>query len=429
LKESVQEIAAEVIRGAGRQRAADAALREALKNRRDLAPWDATAVSRLVFTYYRWHGWLLDERGVDARMRLAQRLDARFQSNPNSFPPAELRARAVPAWTAEQMEMPDPWLRTLQTSPRLWLRAKHGQGRALAGKLGGATPGPLPDALAYAGDADLFQTPEFHAGEFEIQDIASQLVGWLCAPQPGETWWDACAGEGGKTLHLSDLMQNRGLIWASDRAAWRLQKLKRRAARAKAFNYRSALWDGGAKLPTKTKFDGALVDAPCSGVGTWQRNPHARWTTDLNDVEELAALQKQLLTHVAPNVKPGGKLFYSVCTLTRKETSEVAEAFSREHPEFEPLAVTLPAGETPARHSPRFESPNRESAGAPASAPALAVRRSKAGGDAGAPVHGEGSPGLSGSGVNVPSPTPTLTIWPQDWDGNGMFVAAWRRRK
>src|SRR6185295_17316743 len=128
-----------------------------------------------------------------------------------------------------------------------------------------------------------------------------------------------CAGEGGKTMHLSALMENKGLIWASDRAAWRLKNLKRRAARAKVFNFRSELWDGGAKLPTKTKFDGILVDAPCSGVGTWQRNPHARWTTTLDDVRELGAVQLQLLDRVAGSLKPEGRLIYSVCTLTRTE--------------------------------------------------------------------------------------------------------------
>src|SRR5436305_4189145 len=91
-----------------------------------------------------------------------------------------------------------------------------------------ATNNPtLANILRYDGEEDLFRTPEFHAGEFEIQDICSQLVGLLCAPKPGETWWDACAGEGGKTLHLSDLMENKGLIWACDRAEWRLQKLLR----------------------------------------------------------------------------------------------------------------------------------------------------------------------------------------------------------
>src|SRR5882672_1294244 len=103
-------------------------------------------------------------------------------------------------------------------------------------------------------------------------------------------------------------MQNKGLIWATDRAAWRLDSLKRRAARARIFNYRARLWDGGPKLPTKTKFDGVLLDAPCSGIGTWQRNPHARWTTTVDDLRELGELQRRLLSNVAPATQLGGKL-------------------------------------------------------------------------------------------------------------------------
>jgi 16S rRNA (cytosine967-C5)-methyltransferase len=177
------------------------------------------------------------------------------------------------------MAVSDDWLHSLQQEPRFGCAPSAVWRDAPAPAARHGTTRGLPDALVYAGETDLFRTPEFHAGEFEIQDIASQAVSWLCAPKPGETWWDTCAGEGGKLVHLSDLMQNKGLIWASDRAEWRLQTLKRRTARAKAFNYRAAPWDGGAKLPTKTKFDGILVDAPCSGLGTWQRNPHARWTT------------------------------------------------------------------------------------------------------------------------------------------------------
>jgi 16S rRNA (cytosine967-C5)-methyltransferase len=374
----IYQVVAEVIRSASREKPADAALREVLKRMRDLPPFDAAEVSKAVFTYYRWHAWTLDERNVEARMRLAQRLADRFVANPASIPIADLRAKAVPDWTAEQVAVGDDWLRSLQREPKLWLRTKRGQVPVLTRKLFGTQASTfLSEALVYEGEEDLFRTPEFHAGEFEIQDISSQAVGILCDPKPGETWWDACAGEGGKLLHLSDLMENKGLIWASDRAAWRLQKLKRRTARAKVFNYRAALWDGGAKPPTKTKFDGVLVDAPCSGVGTWQRNPHARWTTSLQDVRELAELQKKLLAHVAPNVKPGGKLIYSVCTLTRSETAEVVETFGRKHPEFEPLILELRAGE---------------------------------------------------QSQSLLASAPTVMIWPQDLSGNGMFVAAWRRR-
>ncbi len=354
-------------------------MREVLKKYRDLPPWDATEVSKTVFLYYRWHGWLRDERGgVDSKLRVALRLAERFRANPKFIPITDLQTKAVPAWTAEQLEVSDAWLLSLQGEPTLWLRARRGQGRALVEKLDGArlVEELLPDVVEYRGGEDLYKQPEFHAGEFEIQDIASQAVGWLCAPKPGETWWDACAGEGGKLLHLSDLMENKGLIWASDRAAWRLQKLKRRTARAKVFNYRAVLWDGGAKLPTKTKFDGVLVDAPCSGVGTWQRNPHARWTTSPQDVQELALLQQRLLAHAASSVKLGGKLVYSVCTLTRAETEETVRQFNESQPEFEPMVL------------PEFHANGRVLANAA-----------------------------------------TVTIWPQDLGGNGMFIAAWRRKR
>jgi len=374
----VQAIAAEVIRKTGKDKPADAALREVLKQIKDLAPFDATEVAKTVFLYYRWHVWLREERGVENKMRLAIRLNQRFQANNTSVSLAELREKAVPAWTAAEMEVPDEWLLSLQREPKLWLRAKRGTADALAKTLFAAEVSPLlPEAILYRGEEDLFKTPEFHAGEFEIQDIASQLVGQLCAPQPGETWWDTCAGEGGKTLHLSDLMQNKGMLWASDRAEWRLTKLKRRAGRAKVFNYRSAHWDGGAKLPTKTKFDGVLVDAPCSGIGTWQRNPQARWTTEPNDVRELSEIQKKLLSHVAPSVKPGGKLIFSVCTLTRAETTEVVEHFNAKFSaEFEPLIWDAI----------KFE--NRTVASAS-----------------------------------------QVTVWPQDLNGNGMFIAGWRRKR
>jgi 16S rRNA (cytosine967-C5)-methyltransferase len=349
-------------------------LRETIRRAGGVAAEAAREASRAVFAYYRWRGWLDLDQPVARQLDAALELAADFQLEPARFTEAELAERAVPGWTRGEMGVPAAWLRAIQAEPVPWLRARRGRARALAGVLGDCgTPdtAPFADALKYLGEADLFRSAAFRSGEFEIQDIASQAVGFACAPQAGETWWDACAGEGGKLLHLSDLMQNKGLIWASDRAEWRLKQLKRRAARAKCFNYRAVLWDGGAKLPTKTKFDGVLVDAPCSGLGTWQRNPHARWTTTPEDVRELAAVQQRLLAHVAPSVKPGGKLLYAVCAMTGAETSQVVESFNATQAGFEPLTL-----------------------------PDLLPR---------------GSPG------------PTLMIWPQDLGGNGMFIAAWRR--
>jgi 16S rRNA (cytosine967-C5)-methyltransferase len=148
-------------------------------------------------------------------------------------------------------------------------------------------------------------------------------------------------------------MDNKGTVWASDRAEWRLKRLRSRAARSGVFNYRLAKWDGGSKLPVKTRFDGVLVDAPCSGVGTWGRNPHSRWTTTRGDVKELAELQLKLLSHACAAVKPGGCLVYSVCTLTRSETDAVADRFQSMCKDFTPLKLPNPvdgAKEATARH-------------------------------------------------------------------------------
>jgi 16S rRNA (cytosine967-C5)-methyltransferase len=271
-----------------------------------------------------------------------------FAQSPDRWSAEDLR-RAVPEWVFGVADVTPDWLRSLQAEPALWLRARRGTGAKLAARLENcqtAGKGELADALRYSGHEDLFRTAEFHAGDFELQDLHSQAVALMCAPGQGETWWDACAGEGGKTLHLSALMDNQGLIWASDRADWRLNNLKRRAARAGVFNYRMQVWDGSDDLPTKTLFDGVLMDAPCSNLGTWGRNPHARWTSSTDDVRELADLQKMLLDHAAPSVKPGGKLIYSVCTLTRAETVEVAAEFAAKHPDFVPLNLLNPLDPT-----------------------------------------------------------------------------------
>jgi 16S rRNA (cytosine967-C5)-methyltransferase len=406
---------------------ADAALRETLgRTRHGSAPALRRAVSGAVFAYFRWWRWLEPKHSLQKQAGAALALQARFDRAPESFKPETLAARAVPDWTLAEIAWPESiatmvgavapngpqdaiaqtralegkpvrraqgpesvegrpyptetaFLRQLQREPALWLRAKQSEAANLPALLGDLAPAHYPalraplSALRYSGQRDLFLTDEFRDGRFEIQDLASQLVGHACAPEPGQTWWDACAGEGGKTLHLSDLMQNKGMIWASDRSARRLEQLKKRAARAGMFNYRPAPWDGSAKLPTKTKFDGILVDAPCSGVGTWQRNPHARWTTTPADVRELAAVQLRLLAHVAGSLKPGGRLVYAVCTLTRSETTAIADAFTAAHPDFEPAAV-FPSSQPSARSAQLF-------------------------------------------------------LWPQELNANGMFIAAWKKRQ
>jgi 16S rRNA (cytosine967-C5)-methyltransferase len=355
---------------------ADAALQEYLAGNRSLGAVGKRSVSRAVFAYFRWINWLGAEESAQKRVIRALDLQARFERDPSCIKVEALAARAVPAWLADEMELPAGYLRRLQQEPPLWIRAKVGKAGEVARSLGSTEPASLPGtlsappdlcALRYRGAADLHMAPGFRSGAFEIQDLSSQMVGHACAPQPGETWWDACAGEGGKTLHLSDLMRNKGLLWATDRSVRRISILKRRAARAGMFNYRTAAWTGTGGAPFRTKCDGVLVDAPCSGVGTWQRNPHARWTTTAGDVRELAGVQAALLGLAALSVKPGGRLVYSVCTLTRSETAAVADGFGSAHPDFEPAPLAFAAG------------------------------------------------------------TSRISLRPQELDANGMFIASWRR--
>ncbi len=372
--QSISKIASEIIGKSDQEHPADSVLRVELKRRKTLTRDESRKISRAVFTYFRWFGWLDPQKPLGGNLFVAEQLAEKFAREPQRFSDEELLAKTIPAWVKESMEVSPEWLRALQSEPKLWLRAKHGQASRIAEALGFSLLEKetlLTDAIEYRGKEDLFRSPEFQNGDFELQDISSQAVSVICDPKSGDTWWDACAGEGGKLLHLSELMDNKGLIWASDRAEWRLKKLKQRTARAKVFNYRAASWDGGKKLPTKTKFDGVLVDAPCSGIGTWHRNPQARWTASANDVKELSEIQRNLLLHVADSVKPGGKLIYSVCTLSRDETLGVAEFFQNERKDFEPLEIKNPFKPTESSRQ--------------------------------------------------------LWFWPQSTGGNGMFVAAWKR--
>ncbi len=395
--------AAQILASISADQRADLALRFYFEEHRYLQPPLKRAISHTVFVYFRWLSWLDPKSPPQKRLAHALTLHERFTADPKSVKAETLAALAVPQWLWAELDFPaeaprdsssevplsgtkeDPapksppsakaeYLRQLQRDPALWIRARPGTADALAKSLFACErTDRAPDALRFTGTQDLFRTEQFTEGRFEIQDLASQLVGLACAPKPGETWWDTCAGEGGKTLHLADLMANKGLIWATDRHPKRLDTLKRRAGRAKLFNYRTALWDGGTHLPTKTKFDGILVDAPCSGIGTWQRNPHARWATSPDDVRELAVTQRALLDAVAGSLKPGGRLIYSVCTLTRSETTAIADAFTAAHPELEPCPLSIAPG-----------------------------------------------------GSADPS---RVFLWPQDINANGMFVAAWKLKK
>jgi len=366
------QLAARIVEKSNDDTPADMVLRQTLFRRRGLSPADAAWVSRAVFSFFRWNRWSDPARPLEDRVQEAVGLADRFAEDPTSFSDEELLSNSLPDWIGNHLRPTPELVRALQAEPALWLRCRPQFTEETGFRLRDVEPGPLPDSFRYFGQQDLYLDRGFQAGAYEIQDLASQAVGLVCNPRSQEVWWDACAGEGGKTLHLSALMGGKSLIWASDRAGWRLDRLRQRAGRAKCFNYRAVHWDGSEHPPTKTRFDGILLDAPCSGLGTWGRNPHSRWTTTARDVEELAAIQRQLLMNVADSLKPGGRLIYAVCTLSHAETTGVADAFTQERSDFDTLAVLNP-----------FQPDD--------------------------------------------PPVTQLHLWPQDTGGNGMFVAAWKK--
>ncbi|HLH52418.1 MAG TPA: hypothetical protein VKY92_02280, partial [Verrucomicrobiae bacterium] len=175
-------IAERVISSSNRAQPADAVLRAELQGGR-YAPESGSEASHYVFSYYRWRGWLDFREPLPAQILSAASLAQRFAKNPSSFSGDELVRRCVPEWIHREFEVSPALARSLQTEPRLWLRARTGTGPELARDLGDCAAfgaGALGDTLQYQGSQDLFRTAQFHKGQFEIQDISSQAVGLIC---------------------------------------------------------------------------------------------------------------------------------------------------------------------------------------------------------------------------------------------------------
>ncbi len=193
-----------------------------------------------------------------------------------------------------------------------------------------------PFALVLSKRLTLENLRPYREGMFEMQDEGSQLLSLLLHPQPGMTVVDACAGGGGKTLHLAALMENRGRLVAIDIDDRKLRHLVERAERAgaKVQMVLSARRDGAAIARLRGKAHGVLVDAPCSAIGTVRRNPSLKTTYTEERSAQLNAQQGELLDAGAALVMPGGRLVYSTCTLLRKENEDVVSRFLAGHPEF-----------------------------------------------------------------------------------------------
>ena len=253
----------------------------------------------------------------------------------------------LPAWLPRHCAEAgvSPNLDILHTRAPLWLRLDTKDVARVTAEFTAKTwptrpSAVLPGALEVLAEADVTKTDAWSAGLFEVQDLGSQLILASAGIAPGGRWLDACAGAGGKTLQLAALVGSTGRVEAHDIRVAALRELEIRATRAGAKNI-SVL----PALPSEPFYDGVLVDAPCSGSGTWRRAPHLKWTTSAGQVTAAAEKQLALLTQFSALVRPGGRLIYATCSLSRLENEEVVDAFLAAHPTFtsEPPANTFGA--------------------------------------------------------------------------------------
>lgn len=193
-----------------------------------------------------------------------------------------------------------------------------------------------PQGIRVESSSNVQRLPGFDEGLFYVQGEASQLIGYLVDPKPGERILDACAAPGGKSTHLAELIHDQGEIIATDVSARGLEKVKENVRRLRIRSVRPYCADvlRGPDGILAAPYDRVVVDAPCSALGTLRSHPEAKWHRSETDIQRLSRLQRQLLYRVARLVKPGGTLVYATCTLTREENEEAVENFLSSHPDF-----------------------------------------------------------------------------------------------
>jgi 16S rRNA (cytosine967-C5)-methyltransferase len=324
---------------------ADSIVSHYFKTRRYAGSKDRRAVRELVFRAIRRSG----ERPADGRSAMVGLANddvdvaACFDGSPHGPPPiaegeAGATARRIPKWLESELSplvTLDEKSALLDRAPLdLRVNAARASREALLGQFDGAFPTPLsPWGLRLPPDSRIDQHPAFLAGVVEVQDEGSQLIALACDAKAGMRIVDLCAGAGGKSLALAAAAPEADIL-ATDTNRVRLSNLGPRAERAGA-RIETRLLDGGREAAQLADWDAqadvVLVDAPCSGSGTWRRNPEGRWRLSPERLARVAALQARLLDTAAPLVKPGGTLVYAVCSIIRREGAAQAAEFLVRH--------------------------------------------------------------------------------------------------
>lgn len=335
--------------------AADTLIARYFKTRRYAGSKDRRAVRDLVYDAIRRAGER-PESGRAAMLGLLQDqpdLAAHFDGSPHG--PAAIvegekptNGRLVPRWIAPLLsDLIDARERTALLA-RAPLDVRVNRLKATRDEVAGmlsdaAVIDSLPDALRLPEGYPLEKSDAWDQGLVEVQDAGSQIIAATCAAQPGMTVVDLCAGAGGKTLALAAAMEGQGTLIAADTVRSRLQRLTPRAERAGAGFIETLLLDQGREGAALGSYEGkadiVLVDAPCSGTGTWRRNPEARWRLTPDRLTRLTVEQARILDIAAPLVRDGGRLVYAVCALTDREGRNQVDAFLKRHPGWTAVPV------------------------------------------------------------------------------------------
>lgn len=189
-------------------------------------------------------------------------------------------------------------------------------------------PREYPDALVLLKRKNVFRTPLFKEGLFEVQDASSQMVAAALEVEPGMRVIDACAGAGGKALHLAALMENKGRILAMDTEGWKLQNAKLRARRAGISILETKPIESNKTIKRlHESADRLLLDVPCSGLGVLKRNPDTKWKLSEESIAKVQVLQKEILSQYPSMLKPGGIMVYATCSILPSENNKQVEAF------------------------------------------------------------------------------------------------------
>jgi len=319
---------------------ADRIVGDWFKARRFAGSGDRRAVRELVFRAIRACGEV-PPTGRAAMLRLAQddpALAALFDGSrhaPAPIAPGEAVANGgvAPSWLVEALA--GSGIEGAEAQALLGRAPLDIRVNTLRAGLADLPPGGEPTVAAhgwrYPHGTRIEDTPAWREGAIEVQDTGSQLACEAVGARPGECVIDLCAGGGGKTLALAAAMDGRGEILATDTDRSRLSRLAPRAERAGAHEIETRLLDPGREAEKLVdwagKADAVLVDAPCSGTGTWRRNPEARWRLTPAQLDRYVTVQSRLLDVAAGLVKPGGRLVYVTCSLLDAEGADQAQRF------------------------------------------------------------------------------------------------------